>query len=369
MKVKKLVVLVLMSICFLCAINVKVLHAISIDDSNAEIKKNITYFWAYLKGKGFTDYAIAGIVGNFYWESGGFKTDAIEKANGEGYGLGQWSKERKTAFFSWCAKNKYDKSELSTQCEYLVYENARFYDYKAGSFTYKAVVSNLKEYSTHDWSSASEAATAFCWGWERPKFASAHLDKRLAYAEDALTKFRGTSPSGGEGTSGGTLNFGDLGWLSEDTFGVPERLQDTELYLPDDKSLHQNDLTQISRWREDIKASKDWTVIGLLRALVAFFGIVIILYSAFLYIAYWFDRINNFIEVSLLSLLTMGRIEISPDDKQSTFSPKTKGLKIVIHRDMIFICLTGILFGLLVLTGRMYLITGKFIEIVKSVLY
>ena len=104
-----------------------------------------------------------------------------------------------------------------------------------------------------------------------------------------------------------------------------------------------------------------------MRAVIAFVGILTVLYATLLYIAYWFDRINNYIEFSALGLLTVGKLVISPDDNVSTYTPSNKSVKAVTHKNICTVCLIGISIGILLLTGKVYTLIGLLFSLIGTI--
>lgn len=135
-------------------------------------------------------------------------------------------------------------------------------------------------------------------------------------------------------------------------------LQDSVLVMPDKSMLTVNEQTQIANWAENIDNQKE-TGVTWLRTLIAFFGILVTIYSLLIYLAYWLDRVNNIIPVYLLPILTFNHLCISPDDT-SSFNPEVEGTKAVIHKDVIKIVFIGCTLGVLLMTGQAY----KFVEFV-----
>lgn len=78
---------------------------------------NAKAIWSFYKGKGLSDYAVAGVMGNMEAESG-LNPAAIE-GNGQGYGLIQWSFGRKTKLINQAAKEGVVWTDLNFQLNYL----------------------------------------------------------------------------------------------------------------------------------------------------------------------------------------------------------------------------------------------------------
>jgi hypothetical protein len=73
--------------------------------------------WNFYKGKGLSDGAVAGILGNLQQESG-LDPTAVNKKSGA-FGIGQWLGSRKKALFQYAKDNGKDVNSLDTQMQYL----------------------------------------------------------------------------------------------------------------------------------------------------------------------------------------------------------------------------------------------------------
>ena len=147
--------------------------------------------WFALKDAGFSEYAVAGAMGNIYGESG-FDPAVIEKSNGVGFGLCQWSFGRRTQLESYASSKGKEPSDVDTQIEFLITELTPGAAGPAqGYATYQLV--NYNGYNGDDWKNASspeDAATAFCWAFERPNNA-ANVTTRQNKAREYYNQFHG----------------------------------------------------------------------------------------------------------------------------------------------------------------------------------
>jgi hypothetical protein len=73
--------------------------------------------WNFYKGKGLSDGAVAGILGNLQQESG-LDPTAVNKKSGA-FGIGQWLGSRKKALFQYAKDNGMDVNSLDTQMQYM----------------------------------------------------------------------------------------------------------------------------------------------------------------------------------------------------------------------------------------------------------
>ena len=170
--------------------------------SNAQI------IWDFLKGKGLTDFAAAGLMGNLYAESAlnpGNLQNTYEKKFGltdkeyteqvdngtytnfakdsGGYGLAQWTwHTRKQGLLDLAKKNKTSIGDMNTQLEYLWYEI---------SGHYKTAVLNPINKAT----SVREASDIVLTQYERPSDqGEAMREKRANYGMKYYIEFATTTP-------------------------------------------------------------------------------------------------------------------------------------------------------------------------------
>ena len=156
--------------------------------SNAEIAKQI---WDYFKSLGWSDYATAGIIGNFEAECS--LQPNLQEKGGTGIGLGQWSHERRTAFLNWLSDNGRDISDITAQLDYLIIENCwhggTLTLYKSGGLKHTSKVKSLSDFSTYQYSSVQEATEDFLWHWEGPNYQKAQVGRRIGAANQVYNLF------------------------------------------------------------------------------------------------------------------------------------------------------------------------------------
>ena len=134
----------------------------------------------------------------------------------------------------------------------------------------------------------------------------------------------------------------------------------------------------LDEWKEDIAYRNKKDTHSGIRTTVAILGILLTLFSVLVYIAYQFDTINNIIDISLLSIITFGRLRISPEFDKSTFMNNQEGgatgtsktgQKTVVHKDILIICTIGITIGVLIFSGKLYMMISWVIAWVKGVIF
>ncbi|MBL1226611.1 phage tail spike protein [Enterococcus sp. BWR-S5] len=84
-----------------------------------EQEKNAWQIWQFFKAKGWTEEAIAGMLGNMQSESG-IMPDIDEISGGGGYGLVQWTPKSKLV--NWCNEKGLDYRTLDAQCQRIQWE-------------------------------------------------------------------------------------------------------------------------------------------------------------------------------------------------------------------------------------------------------
>lgn len=141
------------------------------------------YVYNFLIEKGISPNAVYGIMGNISQECS-WDYQLEEVGGGGGYGLIQWTGERRIQLENWGI-------DLEHQCEFLYAEltggnstmGALNQWYDAKGYKYNAFISG--EYSP------SESASAFCWCYERPNESLANLPYRQSEAERFATIYTG----------------------------------------------------------------------------------------------------------------------------------------------------------------------------------
>lgn len=92
--------------------------------SQTQMNLNAVYIATYLISKGWTIFAVAGILGNMQAESslnpGRWQSEDVGNSSG-GYGLVQWTPASK--YLEWCNANGYsDPSEMDNNLKRIIYE-------------------------------------------------------------------------------------------------------------------------------------------------------------------------------------------------------------------------------------------------------
>ena len=131
------------------------------------------------------------------------------------------------------------------------------------------------------------------------------------------------------------------------------------------ENLAQQELQTLSRWQENSTAIKsDSTLVKIMRVTMQVFGILITLWGLLFYIAYWLDRLNNFIDIDFVSIMSLNKLQISEDESDCNFKlteMKGKGKRTINHAMCLGISVTVIAFGALIMTGVLFNLVSKLV--------
>lgn len=179
---------------------------------NLRVDEVTTTVWYFLKNAGFSDAAIAGIMGNMDAESG-VLPDAEQPNGDHAIGICQWAKGRKTALINYAVAKGTDWTDLHTQLLFLLdelYGNGFDKQYLGGK---AEVYKTLEAYMHAD--DPRQAAIDFEKSFERagkPVF-----DKRIKAALYFYEQFAGKSKTGIT-SSNGVISTVDLASRGESNF-------------------------------------------------------------------------------------------------------------------------------------------------------
>ena len=160
--------------------------------------------WTGLRAAGYSEITVAGTMGNIYAESG-FDPSVVEHGNGIGFGLIQWSYNRRTAIENYAAEQGKDVNSVELQIEWLLKEcdpNDSAYAWMNSSKSYDG-----KSWTYDEWKNATDiesAVRSFMFCFERPLNTSS-LQKRIDAANEYYEEFTGTAvPNSQDGDNNNT---------------------------------------------------------------------------------------------------------------------------------------------------------------------
>lgn len=194
----------------------------------------------------------------------------------------------------------------------------------------------------------------------------------------SATKFSGkvnatNTDSKDEKEQSANFNYaGIVDFMAESYFIDESALEEAALTLPTWSEFLGNegydDAAEVRNWSDSINNSHEEKAHRYIKVSIMFLGILVTLYSILLFIAYQFDKINNFIEFDALGILTFHRLGVSPDGERSTYMDKdTSGTKFLTFRDICIVCVTGVALGVLMISGKIFIIGTAILEFVKKI--
>ena len=142
-------------------------------------------------------------------------------------------------------------------------------------------------------------------------------------------------------------------------------------YATTDNLTHE-DLESLDIWKNLV--AEESTTERTIRIVVQLVGVLLLIWSILLFTGYYFDRTNNLIDISAVSILTLGKLRaITDDGEESTFgkdkSEKKNKISTVNSRNIFTICSVTALFAVLILTGTLYNMLTSLVNLVKSILW
>lgn len=143
--------------------------------TNGTALQNEKAAFAYFVSQGYTKEAAAGIIGNFYVESG-MDPGKAQYGGGPGRGIGQWGYgadgSRYNQMLAWAANNGLRANELGTQLAWTVKEMI--------SYGMDPTMKSIKD--------VAAATEYFGRVWERPACLGCSLQLRISYAQQAYRR-------------------------------------------------------------------------------------------------------------------------------------------------------------------------------------
>lgn len=221
---------------------------------------------------------------------------------------------------------------------------------------------------------ARKAALVFHDNYEKSADGDDGLAKRQDFAELALpvVEYCGEVKAKSSGTNSSQQIADALvqeGVWGEEQFVKFKSLTEDVLEMPDVSNLTDDELKGIVDWKNNIEYTDKDKGIHFLRVAVMLLGIILLVWVILVYMSYWLDRINNFIDIEFLPMITFGKLRISPEENSCTFDPKynSRGTpQTVNHRTMLFICLIGIGVSVFIISGQLYVVLNDLIRFILN---
>lgn len=141
--------------------------------------------------------------------------------------------------------------------------------------------------------------------------------------------------------------------------GMPEKsllnIDGVDIQFVDDSSLNTKENYSVKSIRRDLEAIEISEFIDKLRVSVVFIGLLLVFYSVFLIFAAVFDRVNTFIEISAIHIITFGKIKRVDSDAAG----ESEG--VISTAKLIKIISITLIVGLFLISGGVFLYMSKFI--------
>lgn len=345
-------------------------------NTGANIEENKKKIWNFLRSKGYSEECTAGIMGGIEGECGfdctavqGFVPFGPEFASGSwrGVGLAQWTQDRQLELFAKADEMGKQWTDLKVQLEFLLYElevsQGPFYTVSTsqGSF------SSLEEFKNS--TDIPKVVAVYVRGFERA--GSETLERRVPSALAVFEQFTGTEiteegsdenkEEGGEEDKFDSL----VGLVKEDELvGMPSSkgiASDLTLVeLPDPNNLSTSDKMSVSEIKSDILDSRDFKIWDTIRLVIVFIGLLVIMYSILLLVCFMFDRVNVIFDISLVSLISLGILRYSDEEKEKRIgylnTPK------VLKSSALAVCI-----GFFLISGKLFTIVLDLVYFVSEV--
>lgn len=176
---------------------------------------------------------------------------------------------------------------------------------------------------------------------------------RPTYAKDLGSGYTGEYSN----SSGFTINQDFLktaGSLVEegDLIGMPDmwKFEGEPVYTPDRSGLSVTEVITVGTIGEDVK-NKQVSIMSISKLIINIVGYLCILYGFFLIIGLIFDKSNNFVDTSALSILSLGHWRLVEDMEEAKKTTKKNGKTFITTRGVIFRAIGCVMFGLVLISG------------------
>lgn len=336
---------------------------------------NVKLAWSAIRNSDYSEIVCSGILGNMLTECAGNPA----ATNGSHFGLFQWGDDRfvKLKNYSQAQNdtsvdiNGHKIGGIATQISFMLCELTPG-GAGVANFQYPSE-EKLEEFKASK--TPTEAADSFRIYYERCGEQGAQ--QRRDYAEAIFTYFAGTEidvpEDKKEEADELATQMVSVGLWKETDFVKWKTSTRSSLQFSDIQALRIDDIGDIEDWEADIRLrNSDSLLIRGGRWLTILFGIIFNVWMLLIYISYWFDRLNNFFDYSLLNIVTFGRLLISPDESECTFSLTSLGKgekRTVNHRKILEVVIIGLAFGTMIVSGVFFRILSLVVNKILEILY
>lgn len=354
----------------------------SISEESLKNNENAQKLWDYCIKDGQSEWWAAAVIGNAVAEHG-LQTD-LNSSNGY-WGAFQFKDASKNSFKVWCRTHNLSETDITAQYEYLgttyrgssvkactgldfntlkkdttyvkdAYSAAAYFASGLEGCTCWSGVTTGKGYNWHP-NSHNDLCGEFDFGPSGCSFGKIslqHLKRRAANTEVAYKIFSGKTPTSSGGSNSTNTNIKGNIVSEQDLVGMPNQSKLTKnqekINLPDREGLTLGEVYSIDMVGEDVRLYNQAISMNRARVLISFIGLCLIIYSVLMFVAMIFDRSNTFIEMSLVSALTLGKLKYSPYEKDERVNKKgsSNTSKLLISTTVILVV------GMLIISGAIW---------------
>lgn len=128
--------------------------------------------------------------------------------------------------------------------------------------------------------------------------------------------------------------------------GLGKSQEDIELVGSD--SLSAKEYYNVQNLKTTLTIDSSQNIIDSVRISVVFLGMCLIFYSVLLFLALLFDRVNQFVEINLVGILTFGKLQFTEDE----FAKGSDGL--INSKRMYKVLVVLLVIGLLLVSGSLF---------------
>lgn len=115
-----------------------------------------------------------------------------------------------------------------------------------------------------------------------------------------------------------------------------------DITLPSYDDLSTGEKVTLDKIKENIELQNSWSIWDTVRVMTVFAGLCILIYAVVFIAGFLFDKSNNIIELSLISILTLGNLEYSDEETETRgYVNKSRLIKIEIALFLIGFFLVG----------------------------
>ena len=150
------------------------------------------------------------------------------------------------------------------------------------------------------------------------------------------------------------------GLIDEKEYVTYQKMEEAYVDLWSRNDLSDDELYNIEMWEEDVESTDLQTIIiDASRWFVMLLGILIIIWMLVIYLCYWLDAVNNFVDIEFLPAVTFKRLRRAELEEDVTWHLKgdevEKGKpKTIDHKRLLLVVILGIILGALIVSGKLF---------------